>query len=489
MLELITTLNHSISNIVWGLPVLILLIGTGIRLTIQTGFFQLFHAKHILSSTIGTLFHKQALAPNESNTSISQFQALCTALAGTIGVGNIAGVAAAIVYGGPGAVFWMWLSAFFGMMTHYAEIVLGICYRQKNKKGEWCGGAMYYLRNGLSTKKGCQVLGKVLACLFAVFCIFASFGMGNMSQVNTISQNLILVFRCPLLDKTISIGSWYVNLYALMIGFILMLFGGLVILGGIQRISLVTERVVPFMAGFYMLGCLIVLFYHFRQLGEVLRSILSFAFGLRAVGGAAIGTAVCHAATWGLKRGVFSNEAGLGSSVTVHATANVTEPALQGMWGIFEVFFDTIIVCTLTAFVILSSGLIDLSTGKVLTNAQSTALVSEAFGTVFCFGGISFGSIFIAIAILFFAFATVLGWSYYGTKAWEFLFGTRSVFVYKICFVLFILIGATTDLELVWSISDTFNGLMAIPNLIGVLALSQNVVRITKEYMKKNGCA
>ena len=455
---------------------------TGIYLTFRTYFFHVTHSRQIFSTTFGSIFQVTPhTATSSESTSISPFQALCTALAGTMGVGNIAGVAAAIVSGGPGAVFWMWVSAFFGMMTHYCEIVLGIHYRRKNADGEWCGGAMYYLRDGLGSKKGFQTLGKALAYLFSIFCVLASFGMGNMSQANTIAHNIISVFRFPALDKTISFGSLYVNLYALTIGFILMLLIGLVILGGIQRISQITEKLVPFMACAYIFGTLLVLLGNFSMLGEVFHSIISFAFGSRALGGAAIGIAIQNAVTWGLKRGIFSNEAGLGSSVIVHAAANVSDPVRQGMWGIFEVFADTIVVCTLTAFAILSSGLIDLQTGEVLTNAKPTALVSEAFGTVFHIGEIRFGSIFIAIAILFFAFATILGWSYYGAKAWEFLFGTRSTIIYKGIFVLFIMIGATMNLDLVWNISDAFNGLMAIPNLIGVLALSGTVVRITKE--------
>lgn len=454
----------------------------GIYLTFRTNFFHVTHIHQIFSQTLGSLFKNSSHNTSPyKNASISPFQALCTALAGTMGVGNIAGVAAAIVSGGPGAIFWMWVSSFFGMMTHYCEIILGIHYRCKNANDEWCGGAMYYLRDGLGSKKGCQTLGLVLAYLFSIFCILASFGMGNMSQANTIAHNIISVFRFPALDKTISFGSLYVNLYALIIGCILMLLIGLVILGGIQRISQLTEKLVPFMACAYILGTLLVLLGNFSMLGEVFHSILSFAFGSRALGGAAVGIAMQNAVTWGLKRGIFSNEAGLGSSVIVHSAANVSDPVKQGMWGIFEVFADTIVVCTLTAFAILSSGLIDLQTGEVLTDAKPTALVSEAFGTVFHIGEIRFGSIFIAIAILFFAFATILGWSYYGAKAWEFLFGTRSTIIYKGIFVLFIMIGATMNLDLVWNISDAFNGLMAIPNLIGVLALSGTVVRITKE--------
>ena len=454
---------------------------TGIYLTLRTHFFHVTHMHQIFTHTLGSLFKNSSQSTYSEISSISPFQALCTALAGTMGVGNIAGVAAAIVSGGPGAIFWMWISSFFGMMTHYCEIVLGIHYRCKNADGEWCGGAMYYLRDGLGSQKGFQTLGKTLAYLFSIFCVLASFGMGNMSQANTIAHNIISVFRFPALDKTISFGSLYVNLYALTIGFILMLLIGLVILGGIQRISQITEKLVPFMACAYILGTLLVLLGNFSMLGEVFHSIIAFAFGSRALGGAAIGVAIQNAVTWGLKRGIFSNEAGLGSSVIVHAAANVSDPVKQGMWGIFEVFADTIVVCTLTAFAILSSGLIDLQTGEVLTNAQPTALVSEAFGTVFHISDIRFGSIFIAIAILFFAFATILGWSYYGAKAWEFLFGTKSTIIYKGIFVFFIMIGATMELDLVWNISDAFNGLMAIPNLIGVLALSGTVVRITKE--------
>lgn len=452
-------------------------------LQFEQNFFKFHISGHVGSQTIGGVFKKGSNVTNANEkASISQFQALCTALAATIGVGNIAGVAAAIASGGPGAIFWMWLSAFFGMMTNYSENVLGIFYRQKNTHGEWSGGAMYYLRDGLGSKKGCKTIGKVLAVLFSVFCITASFGIGNMSQVNTIASNITSVFAIPALDKTVALGSMSVNLYALIVGFILMIVAGLVIVGGIKRIAQVTEKFVPFMACVYIIGALIVFIANISKIGEVFGAIFSFAFGFRAIGGAAIGIAVKNAATWGFKRGVFSNEAGLGSSVMVHSASNVVEPVKQGMWGIFEVFADTIVVCTLTAFAILSSGLIDLHTGEVLTSAQSTALVSEAFGSVFNFGGVNVGGIFIAIAILFFAFSTTLGWSYYGTKAWEFLFGTKSTIIYKCVFVVFILFGATMNLGLAWDISDTFNGLMAIPNLIGVLTLSGTVIKITKNY-------
>lgn len=486
MLDTIARINSAINGVVWGIPMLVLIIGTGIYMTIRTKFFQVTRVKHVNSQTIGGVFKKNStVTTSKEKASISQFQALCTALAATIGVGNIAGVAAAIAAGGPGAIFWMWLSAFFGMMTNYSENVLGIYYRRKNSREEWCGGAMYYLRDGLGSKSGCEVLGKVLAVLFSIFCVLASFGIGNMSQINTISGNITAVFSIPALDHDIIIGSTAINLYALIVGIILMLFAGLVIVGGIKRIAQVTEKFVPFMACAYILGALIVFIANINKVGEVFGAIFSFAFGFRAIGGAAVGLAVKNAVTWGFKRGVFSNEAGLGSSVMVHSASNVIEPVKQGMWGIFEVFADTIVVCTLTAFSILSTGLIDLETGEMISANQQTALVSEAFGTVFNFGGINIGGAFIAIAILLFAFSTVLGWSYYGTKAWEFLFGTRSTIIYKVVFVVFIVFGATMSLDLAWDISDTFNGLMAIPNLIGVLTLSGTVIRITNNYVNR----
>lgn len=333
MLDLIAKINGAINGVVWGIPMLVLIIGTGIYLTVRTKFFQITHASHVIARTIGGVFKKgSSVTSSKEKASISQFQALCTALAATIGVGNIAGVAAAIAAGGPGAIFWMWLSAFFGMMTNYSENVLGIYYRRKNSHDEWCGGAMYYLRDGLGSKKGCAVLGKILAVLFSIFCVLASFGIGNMSQVNTISGNITSVFRIDALDRIIVVGSAEINLYALIVGLLLMILAGLVIVGGIKRIAQVTEKFVPFMACAYILGALVVFFVNIGKIGEVFGAIFSFAFGFRAIGGAAIGLAVKNAVTWGFKRGVFSNEAGLGSSVMVHSASNVIEPVRQGMW-------------------------------------------------------------------------------------------------------------------------------------------------------------
>ena len=467
MVEMITNVNNAINGFVWGIPMLVLLVGTGILMTVLTKFFQLSHIGHWFKNTIGGIFKDKHVTKHteKGDQSISQFQSLCTALAATIGTGNIVGVASALIAGGPGAIFWMWIVAFFGMMTNYSENVLGIYYRRKNQKGEWCGGAMYYLKDGLGSYKGLKQVGAVLAVLFSIFCLLASFGIGNMSQVNSISANMEAAFSIP----------------PYITGIVLLVIAALVIVGGLKRIASVTEKLVPFMAIAYVLGALIIFFMNIDQTGAIFTAIIKGAFGLRAIGGGIVGSGVKMALTWGMKRGVFSNEAGLGYSVMVHSNSNVREPVRQGMWVIFEVFADTIVVCTLTAFAVLSAGLIDLETGAVLSEASGSALVGEAFSTVFG----SIGPAFIAVAILLFAFSTVLGWSHYGSKAWEYLFGTKSTLVYKIVFVLMIFVGATMNLSLAWDLSDTFNGLMAIPNLIGVISLSPIVMKITKNYVDR----
>ncbi|MBQ6367416.1 MAG: alanine:cation symporter family protein [Erysipelotrichaceae bacterium] len=463
-IQIISRINDAVGNFVWGLPMLVLLVGTGILMTILTGFFQISHFRHWVSKTIGAVFTDRHVTAHteKHDKAISQFQSLCTALAATIGTGNIAGVSAAIVSGGPGSIFWMWIVSFFGMMTNYSENVLGIFYRRKNSENEWCGGAMYYLSDGLGSKKGCKLIGRILAVLFSIFCTLAAFGIGNMSQVNTIATNMTTVFGIP----------------AYITGFVLMILAGLVIIGGIKRIGAVTEKIVPFMAVAYIIGAFIVVFAHAGQIPAAFASIFRGAFAARAVGGGIVGYGIKQAVTWGMKRGVFSNEAGLGSSVMVHSASNIREPVIQGMWGIFEVFADTIIVCTLTALTILTSGAVDLNTGTMVSSLEQTALVSEAFSTVFG----RFGAVFIAIAILLFAFSTVLGWSQYGTRSFEYLFGTRSTIVFRVVFVVFVLLGSTMDLKLAWALSDTFNGLMAIPNLIGVLSCAATVLAITRNY-------
>lgn len=467
MLETITNANGFVNGIVWGPAGLALLFCTGLIMSLRTGFFQFGHFGYWMKNTIGAIFtNKNITAHTEKeDKAISQFQSLCTALAATIGTGNIVGVATAIISGGPGSIFWMWVMAILGMMTNYSENVLGIFYRRKNAAGEWSGGAMYYLSDGLGSKKGCRKLGRVLAVLFACFCVLASFGIGNMSQINSIAGNMNAAFQVP----------------NLVTGILLMVLSALVILGGLKRVAAVTEKVVPVMALFYIVGALTVVLTHVTSIPAAFVSIFKGAFAMKAAGGGVLGYGVSRAITWGFKRGAFSNEAGLGSSVMVHSSSNVKEPVQQGMWGIFEVFADTIVVCTLTALVILTSGFVDLDTGHMLTDVQGSALVGQAFSTVFG----AFGPKFIAVAILLFAYSTVLGWSHYGTKAFEYLFGTRASRGYQLVFVVMVVVGATMKLDLAWDLSDTFNGLMMVPNLIGVLSLSGTVAKITKNYVDR----
>ncbi len=468
MIDVITNVNSFINGLVWGWPALVLLAFVGVLMTCMTRFFQLGHFGHWMKNTIGAIFGDRSITKHTEDKSISQFQSLCTALAATVGTGNIVGVASAIAVGGPGAVFWMWLIAFFGMMTNYSENVLGILYRHKNEKGEWCGGAMYYLRDGLGSRKGCAAIGKVLAVLFSCFCLLASFGIGNMSQVNSMVSNVNTAFGIP----------------KLAVGIFLVIAVALVILGGIKVIASVTEKIVPFMVIVYLVGTLVIIFLHIGTIPAVFASIFRGAFSVKSAAAGGMGAGIALAIQQGMKRGVFSNEAGLGSSVMVHSSSNVKEPVRQGMWGIFEVFADTIIVCTLTALSLLSSGLIDLQTGQ-LTEAgaaiDSNSLMSQAFSQTFG----KPGAWFVAIAILLFAYSTVLGWSHYGSTACEYLFKTKSVMVYRVIFVVIVLAGSLMKAQLAWDISDTFNGLMMIPNLIGVLVLSPLVMKCTKNYVNR----
>lgn len=467
IVEAIADVNGVVNGFVWGSFGIGLLLAAGILMTLVNRGFQFTHISHWFKNTIGAIFSDRHVTAHteKDDKSISQFQSLCTALAATIGTGNIVGIATAIISGGPGAIFWMWVMAIFGMMTNYSENVLGIYYRRKNEKGEWSGGAMYYLRDGLGSKKGCRLIGLTLALLFSCFCLLASFGIGNMSQVNSIAGNMKSAFGIP--TKATGIAIVFISAF--------------VILGGLKRVAAVTEKLVPFMAILYIIGALIICIANIDQFGAVFNAIFKGAFAVRAAGGGVIGYGVSRAITWGFKRGAFSNEAGLGSSVMVHSSSNIKEPVRQGMWSIFEVFADTIVVCTLTAFCILSSGLVDLETGQMLTDIEGSGLVGQAFAGVFG----SIGPKFIAIAILLFAYSTVLGWSHYGAKAFEFLFGVKTTVIYKVLFVIMTYFGCTASLSLAWDLSDTFNGLMMIPNLIGVLALSGTVRKITNNYIRR----
>ena len=465
--QTIANVNDQVNGVVWGVPALVLLIGTGILMTVLTGFFQFRRFGHMWKNTIGGLFNKEkGIRKTTDKHSISQFQSLCTALSATIGTGNIAGVAYAITMGGPGAVFWMWIAAIVGMMTNYSENVLGIFFRRRNEKGEWSGGAMYYLKDGVGKMKYGKVIGPVLATLFSLFAILASFGIGNMGQVASITESI---------NTLVAADSNIVNLITAAVIIVLL---ALVIIGGLKRIATTNERIVPFMAVFFVIGSLIIIIMNISKVGAAFGAIFTGAFNFKSAAGGVGGAVIAQAMTWGFKRGVFSNEAGLGSSVMVHSASNVKEPVVQGLWGIFEVFADTIIVCTCTALVILTSGVVDLETGASISGATKLGLATEAFTKSFG----TFGGVFIALAVSLFAFTTILGWSYYGTKAWEYLFGTKSTIAYKIVFIGMVLVSATINVSLAIDLSDTFNGLMAIPNLIGVVCLSGLVVKITKNY-------
>ena len=469
MVEVITNVNNFVNGLVWGWPAIILLGFVGVLMTCLTKFFQVSHFGHWMKKTIGAIFGDKHVTKHTNDKSISQFQSLCTALAATVGTGNIVGVAGAIAVGGPGSIFWMWVIAFFGMMTNYSENVLGILYRRKNEKGEWQGGAMYYLKDGLGGKKHCKYIGLVLATLFSVFCLIASFGIGNLAQIQSIVSNVKTAFSIP----------------PIATGIFLFLLVGIVVVGGLKRVAAVTEKLVPFMVICYFLGTLIIICSHFYNIPAAFVSIFKGAFAMHSVAGGIVGAGIQTAMKMGFKRGVFSNEAGLGSSVMVHSSSNVKEPIRQGMWGIFEVFADTIVVCTLTALTILTSGAIDLDTGLMTEAAAAIGsdslmnyVFSQTFGTA--------GSWFIAIAILLFAFSTVLGWSHYGSTAFEYLFGTKAVKIYKVFFTVLVIVSSVCSSQLAWDLSDTFNGLMMIPNLIGVLVLSPQVMKCTKNYVDRH---
>lgn len=451
-MEHLLELNDRLRGLIWGAPMLILLLGTGLYFTMRTGVFQVRYCALWMRKTLLSCFTGAA---QRTSGGVSPFAAMCTALAATVGTGNIAGVATALTLGGPGAVFWLWVSAFVGMMTAFAENTLGMLYRERGRDGGWHGGPMLYLKNGLHSSK--------LAGAFALFCVLASFGIGNMSQCNSIAQGLSGSFGAP----------------SGIVGGVTAFLLGAVLLGGLKRLSRVTETLVPFMALFYMGGVAVVLWVHRAALPHAFAQILSLAFDTRAGAGGVLGYGMMQAIRAGVSRGVFSNEAGLGSSVMVHTAADAKEPCEQGMWAVFEVFFDTIVMCSVTAFVILTSGVYDvnryaLASGTPLLEQLTTGaqLTAQAFSTVFG----RFGGGFIAVSLALFAFSTLLGWSYYGQRAAAYLFGEGVVPVYKVLFVAASAAGCMMRLEPVWALSDTFNGLMALPNLAGVLALRREVL-------------
>ena len=460
-----------VNSFAWGPIMLILLVGTGVYLSIRSGFIQFTKIGYWMKNTFGKIFKKQKAGEGE----VTPLQAVTTALAATVGTGNIAGVTGAIVAGGPGAVFWMWISALFGMVTKYSEVVLAVRYRERHEAGDWVGGPMYYIKNGL---------GKGFGWLSVLFCIFgflAAFGIGNATQVQSIGESIgsaINALGGNVQGTMLSFAGNEFTLCNLIVGIIVAVIVALVLFGGIKRIGSVTERIVPVMAVVYIIASLIVIFANIGHIGQVFGAIFKYAFTPNAVIGGAAGAALKMCITWGVKRGVFSNEAGLGSAPIAHAASSESNPVKQGLYGIFEVFMDTIVICTLTALVVLL-GYCSNAISPEWGGSGGAALVSSSFAGVM--GG-KLGSLIVAVGISLFALSTILSWSLYGTRCFEYLFGVKSSLIYKIIFVIAVVVGATLELSLVWDIADTLNGLMAIPNLIAVLGLSGVVIKLTKEH-------
>ena len=462
MLSTIEAVNSAVNNFIWGVPAMICIIGVGLYLSIRTNFLQIRKFPYAIKTTLGRMLRKR----EASDGSITPFQAVCTALAATVGTGNIAGVAGAIAIGGPGAVFWMWISAILGMCTKFSEVTLAVHFRETNDLGELVGGPMYYIKNGL--KKHWHWL----AYLFAAFGVLTVFGTGNATQVNTITTAI----DSALLNYNV-ISSGSVPTVNLALGIFLAILVGLVLLGGIKRIGHVAEKLVPFMALFYIILSLGVVLLNINHIPAVFASIIKGAFTPASVTGGAVGSFFMSMKK-GVSRGIFSNEAGLGTGSIAHACADTRKPVKQGFFGIFEVFTDTIVICTLTALVILCSG-IPVSYGEA-AGAELTIL-----GFTSTYG--NWVSIFTAVAMCCFAFSTIIGWGLYGTRCIEFLFGTKVNKPFMVLYSLVAIVGATMDLGLMWNIAETFNGLMAIPNLIAVFLLSGVVVKLVKEYFAGEG--
>ena len=460
MLATIESINNVVNNFIWGVPAMICIVGVGLLLSIRTGFLQIRKFPYAMKVTIGRMLKKR----EASDGALTPFQAVCTALAATVGTGNIAGVAGAIAIGGPGAVFWMWISALLGMCTKFSEVTLAVHFREKNAEGDLVGGPMYYIKNGLKRHW--------LAYLFAAFGVLTVFGTGNATQVNTITTAI----DSALYNYGV-ISEQNVSTLNLVIGIILAVLIGLILLGGIKRIGQVAEKLVPFMAVIYIILAIGVVILNYRNIPTVFASIFKGAFSPASVTGGAVGSFFMSMKK-GVSRGIFSNEAGLGTGSIAHACADTRKPVKQGFFGIFEVFVDTIVICTLTALVILCSG-VPVGYGDA-AGAELTIL-----GFTSTYG--SWVSIFTAIAMCCFAFSTIIGWGLYGTRCVEFLLGTRANRPFMILYALVAIVGATMELGLMWNIAETFNGLMVIPNLIAVFLLSGVVVRLVKEYFDREG--
>ena len=463
MLSTIEAVNSVVNNFIWGVPAMICIIGVGLYLSIRTRFLQIRKFPYSMKVTLGRMMKKK----EASDGALTPFQAVCTALAATVGTGNVAGVAGAIAIGGPGAVFWMWVSALLGMCTKFAEVTLAVHFRETNAQGDLVGGPMYYIKNGLDKK------WHFLAYLFAAFGVLAVLGTGNATQVNTITTAI---------DSALSsfnvLPADAVKLVNLIIGVALAIIIALILIGGIKRIGNVTSKLVPFMAIMYIVLALGVIIFHIKSVPAVFASIIEGAFNPASVTGGVVGSFFMSMKK-GVSRGIFSNEAGLGTGSIAHACADTKKPVKQGFFGIFEVFVDTIIICTMTALVILCSG-VPVNYGE----AAGAELTIGGFTAVYG----NWVSIFTAVAMCCFAFSTIIGWGLYGTRCIEFLLGSRSNMPFMVLYSLTAIVGATMNLGLMWSIAETFNGLMVIPNLIAVFLLSGVVVKMTKEYFaKENG--
>ena len=457
MMEIIENVNSVVNNFIWGVPAMLCIFGVGLYLSIRTHFLQIRKFPYAIKTTIGRMFRKR----NASDGALTPFQAVCTALAATVGTGNIAGVAGAIAIGGPGAVFWMWISALLGMCTKFAEVTLAVHFREKNANGDLVGGPMYYIKNGLGKK------WIWLAYLFAAFGVLTVFGTGNATQVNTITTAI----NSALLNYHV-ISEGAVSTSNLIIGIVITVLVGMILLGGIKRIGQVTEKLVPFMALLYIVLALGVVLMNIRVLPAIFVSIIRGAFQPSAVTGGVVGS-MFMSMKKGVSRGIFSNEAGLGTGSIAHACADTRKPVKQGMFGIFEVFADTIVICTLTALVILCSQ-VPVNYGA----AAGAELTIQGFTSVYG----DWVSIFTAVAMCCFAFSTILGWGLYGARCIEFLFSEKVIKPFMVAYSLVAILGATANLGLMWSIAETFNGLMAIPNLIALFLLSGTVVKLVKEY-------
>ena len=447
-IEIIEQINGKINNFIWGPVMLILLVGTGIFLTVRVNFFQVRHIKLWMKGTFGLIFKKHTADEN-----ITPFQAVSTALASTVGTGNIVGVTTAIVSGGPGALFWMWFAAFFGMVTKYSEVLLSVKYREKDSNGKHFGGPMYYLTKGANLHW--------LGIIFAILSTLACFGIGNLTQINAMANVVKQNFNIP-------------TIYT---GIVVTIVVGIVIVGGIKRVGAFAEKCVPIMCLFYIIVGLIIIFLNLEKIPSIFKLIFSEAFSFKQVGAGFMGYTITIGMRYGFARGIFSNEAGMGSAPMAHASSNSKNPIEQGLWGIFEVFVDTFLVCSITGIVAIMN--LDL----INQGLNGAPFISEAFRI--CFPG-NFGSIGLAIALFLFAFTTLVGWSHYGVVSLGYLTNNNKIgeFIYKIIFLIVIIIGSVSELQLVWNIADTLNGLMAIPNLIGLLILSPIVSKTTKEYLK-----